>query len=267
MIYYFTGTGNSYYVAKVLGINLKEDIENLGDSRRSGLSKKAVTLGKEEPLGFVFPVYAWGPPMWVLDFIKSLEFEENMPCYTFAIATCGENIGNTMTILEEALKDKGVTLDYGYSVKMPNNYMMMGSNVETGQKAEEKIRRADTLLSRISEEIMDRGKGYYLNKGFLPGLLSKAVNPLFSKFAIDSTKFQVNEDCISCGLCRRICNTQTIELVDGKPVWGKECVQCLACINYCPVKAINYGNGTKKKGRYKNPRISPMELEIRDDNH
>lgn len=263
MIYYFTGTGNSYYVAKVLGINLKEMIENLGDSRRADLKRKVITLKKGEPLGFVFPVYAWGPPVWVLDFIKSLDFEENPPSYTFAIATCGENIGNTMTTIEDALQEQDITLDYGYSVKMPNNYMMMGSNVETGQKAEEKIRRADALLSNISEDINNRGKGFYLNKGFMPGLLSKAVNPLFSKFAMDTKKFRVNEDCISCGLCRRICNTQTIELVDGKPVWGEDCVQCLACINYCPLKAINYGRGTKKKGRYKNPRISPMELEIR----
>ena len=265
MIYYFTGTGNSYYVAKVLGINLKEGIENLGDSRRARLDQKIVRLQKDEILGFVFPVYAWGPPNWVLDFIKSLDFEGNLPSYTFAIATCGENIGNTMTILKNALKEKNIDLDYGYSVKMPNNYMMLGSNVETGQKAEEKIRRADNLLTRISEDIRSRGKGFYLNKGFMPGLLSKAVNPLFSKFAIDSKKFRVSKKCISCGLCRRICNTETIELQEGKPVWGRECVQCLACINYCPVQAINYGRGTKKKGRYKNPRISPMELEIRKD--
>ncbi|NBG87257.1 EFR1 family ferrodoxin [Isachenkonia alkalipeptolytica] len=263
MIYYFTGTGNSYYVAKVLGINLQEKIENLGDSRRAGLHQKAVSLTKEEVLGFVFPVYAWGPPRWVLDFIKSLDFEGNPPSYTFAIATCGENIGNTMTTIKQALKEKNIELNYGYSVKMPNNYLMMGSKVETGQKAEEKIRRADTLLSMISEDIKNRGRGFNVNKGFMPSVLSKAVNPLFSKFAIDTKKFRVNDHCISCGLCRRICNTQTIELVDGKPVWGSQCVQCVACINYCPVKAINYGRGTKKKQRYKNPRISPMELEIK----
>ncbi len=263
MIYYFTGTGNSYYVAKVLGINLKENIENLGDSRRAGLVRKPVSLQEDEILGFVFPVYAWGPPRWVLEFIKSLDFEGNLPSYTFGIATCGENIGNTMTTIKKALKEKNIPLDYGYSVKMPNNYLMMGSNVETGQKAEEKIRRADTLLSMVSEDIRSRGRGFYLNKGFMPGLLSKAVNPLFSKFAVNTKKFRVNENCISCGLCRKICNTQTIELVDGKPVWGSECVQCVACINYCPVQAINYGGRTRKKQRYKNPRISPMELEIK----
>jgi ferredoxin len=263
MIYYFTGTGNSYYAAKVLGINLQQSIENLGDSQRAGITKKVPALKKDEPLGFVFPVYAWGPPTWVLNFIESLDVENNPPGYTFAIATCGENIGNTMSTLRKALKQKNIGLDYGYSLKMPNNYMMMGSKVEAGQKAEEKIRRADLLLSKISEDIKSREKGFTLNKGFMPKILSKAVNPLFLKYAIDTKKFRVNKNCISCGLCRRICNTGTIELVAGKPVWGKECVQCLACINYCPVQAIDYGRGTRNKGRYKNPRISPMELEIR----
>lgn len=263
MIYYFTGTGNSYYVAKVLGINLKEEIENLGDARRAEIHRKPVNLKGREVLGFVFPVYAWGPPRWVLEFIDSLDFEGGPPSYTFAIATCGENIGNTMTTIKKALGEKNIVLNYGYSVKMPNNYLMTGSKVETGRKAEEKIRRADSLLSMISEDIRNRGRGFYLNKGFMPGILSKAVNPLFLKFAMDTKKFRVNGNCISCGLCRRICNTQTIELVDGKPVWGSTCVQCVACINYCPVQAINYGRGTRKKERYKNPRISPVELEVK----
>ena len=50
--------------------------------------------------------------------------------------------------------------------------------------------------------------------------------------------------------------------VNGKPSWGEHCTQCLACINLCPVKAIQCGKGTQSKGRYKNPNINVNEMKI-----
>lgn len=37
---------------------------------------------------------------------------------------------------------------------------------------------------------------------------------------------------------------------DHRPVWGKECTHCMACIVKCPKKAIEYGNKSKGKNRY-----------------
>ena len=262
MIYYFTGTGNSLYVAKVLGINLEMSIHDLSENFRHPDRGKQIDFTDGEILGFVFPVYAWGPPKWVLDFIKGMKIKDDVkPGYIFAIATCGENIGNTMGILEKSLKEKGWELDYGYSLKMPNNYMIFGTDAETGLIAEEKIRRADLLLDHITKDLKIRGKGFFLETGPFPKLLTSVVHPLFSKGVTKPSKFRANDRCTSCETCCKVCNTQTIRMVQGIPRWGKECVQCLACINLCPEKAIDYGRGTRNKHRYKNPRISSFELE------
>ena len=45
-----------------------------------------------------------------------------------------------------------------------------------------------------------------------------------------------------------------IKLKDGKPAWGSECTQCMACICYCPVSAIEYGKATIGKDRYLCPK-------------
>lgn len=76
---------------------------------------------------------------------------------------------------------------------------------------------------------------------------------------MNTKKFYANDKCTGCGICESVCNCNTIK-VDKKPSWGKECTQCLACMHFCPVKAIQYGKGTEKKGRYKNPKVSIAEM-------
>ena len=45
-----------------------------------------------------------------------------------------------------------------------------------------------------------------------------------------------------------------IEMIAGRPVWTEDqCNMCLACINRCPAKAIQYGKKTEKRGRYVHP--------------
>ena len=47
------------------------------------------------------------------------------------------------------------------------------------------------------------------------------------------------------------CPVGNIRLVDGHPVWGKQCIHCMACLHFCPRKVIQYGKATQKKGRYR----------------
>ena len=46
------------------------------------------------------------------------------------------------------------------------------------------------------------------------------------------------------------CPLNNIRLENGKPVWGKNCTHCMACICYCPKEAIEYGKKSKGKPRY-----------------
>ena len=47
-----------------------------------------------------------------------------------------------------------------------------------------------------------------------------------------------------------ICPLNNIHLENSKPVWGKNCTHCMACICYCPKEAIEYGRKSKGKPRY-----------------
>ena len=57
-------------------------------------------------------------------------------------------------------------------------------------------------------------------------------------------------DCIGCGKCVELCSLNNIHLENCKPVWGKNCTHCMACICYCPKEAIEYGKKSRGKPRY-----------------
>ena len=60
-------------------------------------------------------------------------------------------------------------------------------------------------------------------------------------------------DCTGCGACVRACMLNNVSLTDGRPVWGKNCTHCMACICGCPQKAIEYGKKSVGKPRYQCP--------------
>lgn len=60
--------------------------------------------------------------------------------------------------------------------------------------------------------------------------------------------FNVNDDCISCGICVSVCLAKNVTLEDGKPQFHHHCESCMACIQHCPQKAINFKD--QKRSRY-----------------
>lgn len=67
---------------------------------------------------------------------------------------------------------------------------------------------------------------------------------------MSSKKFYVTNKCIGCGKCERNCPLGNIHSVNKKPVWGRTCTQCCACIGGYPESAIEYGKKSIGKSRY-----------------
>lgn len=237
MIFYFSGTGNSKWVAN----KLAEKIED----KAYDISKLDVIpeIKNEKQIGLIFPIYAWGVPEIMNVFAKKLKRLENV--FTFGICTCGATAGNALKKLSEIYH-----LDSCYSIIMPSNYII-GEDIEKESTILKKIDMAKKDIEKISNEIINRKKVYRVNEGKLPGLKSNFINKGFNKFARTTKPFYVDkEKCNSCGLCAKICPASTITIVNGTPVWNEKCYQCLKCINYCPQVAIQYGKNTEKRGRY-----------------
>ena len=261
MIFYFTGTGNSLQASKNIAIQQGEKLISIAKLMKDK-DEYEYTLEEGEILGFVFPVHAWGPPHMVVDLIKKLKINNYKDNYVFSVITCGANIGNAMKIIEKELYKVNIPLNSGFSLVMPDNYMLIGLGVDPPEKSAIMLQEAEKKLIHINDIIRERKKGIFeIEKGALPSLLTNIFNPMFMKYAINTKKFHAKDNCTSCGICEKVCNTKCIK-VEGKPIWGDNCSLCLACINLCPVSAIQYGKSTEKRRRYKNPNISIEELGI-----
>jgi len=56
-------------------------------------------------------------------------------------------------------------------------------------------------------------------------------------------RLKVNEKCVVCGWCEKLCPRDNIRIIEGKHVFGNNCVICMRCVYGCPQKAIEPGFG------------------------
>lgn len=238
MIYYFSGTGNSEWIAKEMAKLLKMEAINIVEINRD----QKITIREGETVGFVCPIYAWKPAENMLDFMKN--FTKLPNAFAFAIATCESEAGRCEKDFNKVLQ-----MNSCYSIDMPNNYIISMA-VDSEESIHKKINAAKESMKQISEEILERKSVCRVKKGSLSLIKSTIVANAFNKYSRKTDKFYVEEGCISCGLCEKKCPTNCITMVNGKPVWGENCLQCLSCINRCPKQVIQYGKKTKKQGRY-----------------
>ena len=121
MIFYFSGTGNTRWVAQQIAEAIGEELISIPDAIRQG--QYSYTLQTDERLGFCFPTHGWQPPRIVRDFIAQMQVQNSHFCW--ALTTCGDNMGECMTILNKDLRPKGLEAETLFSVIMPESYVCL----------------------------------------------------------------------------------------------------------------------------------------------
>lgn len=240
MIYYFSATGNSKHAAEVIA----EKTSDIAVSIVDVINGKSKVEADVKRTGFVFPVYFWGLPEIIKRFASMPEIKNSLGEYVYCVITCGATTGTADKMLAKKL---GRDLDYSYSLRMPDNYVVL-YDPSPKEKAQKFLAHADKELETVCAEINNSAKKRAgSTKGEIKSLFVPPLYDIFRK----TKKFYADEKCISCGICAKSCPDDVIEIRNGKPVWIKsKCQHCTACINCCPTEAIQYGKGTQSRRRY-----------------
>lgn len=256
MVIYFSGTGNSRFAAEFLANRLGDEVLNAGEEIRAGRQGRALT--SERPWVFVSPTYAWQMPRVMAEYIRSLALSGSKDVYF--VLTCGGDIGDADEPLAQLCVQKGLHYRGTMEAVMPDNYILMFRAPEE-EAAKQMVEQVKPRLAQAAENILCGEALPARKKRPFDKIKSGAVNNGFYRYYIKADPFRVTQSCVSCGLCESLCPLNNITLTEGKPVWGKNCTQCMACICRCPVQAIEYGRKTVGKPRY----ICPEESSCRSD--
>lgn len=134
-------------------------------------------------------------------------------------------------------------------VIMPENYIAM-FGAPKAEEARKIVKNAEPAIMDIIAHIKAKQPFAVPRNNLYDRLMSGPVNPIFYHFFVKSDAFRTDAACVGCGQCVKNCPLNNIALKDRKPVWGKQCTHCMACICYCPTEAIEYGKKSVGKPRY-----------------
>ena len=244
MIFCFSGTGNSKYVARRMADALGEPLLSMNDRIRTGDTSPVETGGH---LVVVTPTYAWRIPRIVRDWLLKTELSGAKQAWF--VMTCGSETGSAGRYNRELCQAKGVACMGTAQIVMPENYIAM-FGAPQADEARQIVAGAQPDIDRAIDAVR-------AGRPFAPGrnnlydrFMSGPVNPIFYSCCVRADAFTAGDACIGCGQCAARCPMNNITLRDGRPVWGKDCTHCMACICYCPTEAIEYGRKSRGKPRY-----------------
>jgi len=244
MILYFTGTGNSKYIAKALSSKLNDELVSLNDVIKFDKDK---VFNSALPFVIVAPIYAWRYPRIIEDLLREVKFNGNSNIYF--LATMGGNSGKCDEYCKTISKDIGMSYLGFRGVLMPDNYIAMYS-VPSDDEINKICVDAKKDIDEIANAILNLQPIEKTDKTPCAGFMSRNVNNLFYKYYVNDKGYYANDDCNSCSLCEKVCPINNIEIKNGKPAFNNKCISCMSCIHHCPKKALNIKGKTENKKRY-----------------
>ena len=282
-IYYFSGTGNSLFIARELqkrltGSNLYPIVRLLNEG-------KIKTNGKI--FGVVFPIHALTVPVAVSKFLRKSDLSSAE--YIFVVATRMGIIFNDFKTIHRILKEKNKKLNAHFLVNMySNDSKDENYQASTPEQIKNLEIKAIEQIDSIVEIIKNRKNHLTPDTGFLINhpynrignyILEKVVITLLklSEYTGGVNYFYHDLKCNGCGICEKVCLSQKIKIVNNHPAWSKEvfCYMCYACLNFCPEKSIQIKDipgvksYTEKVGRYCHPyaRIRDLSVQKSGETH
>ena len=249
-IYYFSGTGNTFWSAKKIAEQTEEKYEliNIGLE-----AEKDEIIIEAAAVVVLFPAYAYGPPLIVRNFLRRAVIKTP---YFAAFVTYGTSPGGALADICRVVKRKDIKAFYFGRIAAVENYIAIFGPPKA-ETAESRLRMQSEATREAARCVIER-KTNSINS-FRP--CSAFVSLLFSiGIKVFYKWYKLNADCDGCGECEKFCPVSAITLRDGRPEFSKKCEHCQGCLNWCPKNAIQFARIKSGTPRYHHPEITVEDL-------
>lgn len=235
-IFYFSGTGNTKAIAQLYTKEFRklEISTDLIAIEKIMQENKFESLKEYDLYGFGFPVHAFSAPHIFFKFL------DRMPSISGKHAFLFKSLGDPICYGGDTSKIRKKLINKGYNI-FHEDMLVMPANVAIPYPDELVKQLYETAKRKIAifvHQILNLKERLQPNPGYL-----KLISSLFSWMESFGGQYfgkylYSTEECNSCEICERICPTNNISIIDGKPQFGSECTFCMRCIYRCPQHAI-----------------------------
>lgn len=254
LIFYFTATGNSLFIAKQFSeepLSIPQEL------------KKGEQAYEADEIGFVFPDYTASAPMIVREFLQKNSFKAT---YMFTIVTYGAHHVEVCAWWDRFAKEHGVTFQYIRPILMVDNFLPtfdMNEQMKMDKHVDESLAVLLEEVGARKQFIEPSDLGFFANN---PEMLEQRRNSRFSNTADQLIELRADR-CVECMTCERVCPHKNFSLTGEGVRFGGRCEFCLACVHNCPQKALTLKSDTpgrpgerNPEARYRNPNVSLMDI-------
>ncbi|KAF2956661.1 EFR1 family ferrodoxin [Marinitoga sp. 38H-ov] len=233
MMAYFSGTGNTEYVSKLL----KEKLESMGkkvEITKITLKNYDYSVDDCELFILLYPIHSFDVPWPVYKWLKKTKLN-NIKTAILTVsagAFIPPNSGSRIK-LKRFFKSRNCEVFYEDDIQMPLNCIKPMEENEIYQILDKLPDKIDEIANNILNNVHKNTKPHF--KGIMLSKVAIFQN-LFAK--IFAKGYIVNDNCNLCQWCIKNCPTNNISLKDGKIKFGLNCSLCLKCLYNCPQNAI-----------------------------
>ena len=245
LVVYFSITGTTERVAEAVADGLRESgceatLHDLRDGPVPG------TAGYDI-VGVGFPVHWFRMPVNVSAAFRALGDLSGRSGFVFAL--CGTYRGAGLNLARAALRKTGareIGVFACHGEGRFHGYSIVGHQFSTGHPDTDDLAAARAFGAGLpaAHGAASAGKPiarvapdphthwvHAVERAFVAPWISRLFLQRF--IGVDPSR------CVRCGTCSRICPTHNIAWERGElPRWGKDCILCLSCAEFCPESAV-----------------------------
>ncbi|KXZ40244.1 4Fe-4S dicluster domain-containing protein [Alkalithermobacter thermoalcaliphilus JW-YL-7 = DSM 7308] len=236
-VVYFSGTGNTEYVAKLF----QNELNNRGYEITLIDVSKTIDF-RDDYSFFVFGscIHAEMFPIVFMDWVKkNIKQGNNRKCIVFS--TQAANTAAGANVFADELKDKGFDIRAVEHITMPNNYYLVGFGKDSQEKKDILKQQAKQIVKKVADDFVE-GKMSIKTSTKFRNTFGKMAYFMFLKYSKTWAKKKISVDtklCIKCMKCIKDCPTENIYFEDEIKFKDK-CISCQRCLHSCPVNAFKY---------------------------